>query len=221
MPDVLTGEPVQSEPPGSSSGDSGGLDLQALLAAQAGGGQDGGLDVLSLLAAQGGSGGPADERLQLALRWLEQRRAAGAESDPADAALTAAEVELQRIEELRQQREAEEQRRQEHRLKKMMTSMYTELEALRVRSDTLAAALGACYLCFGEDLSCPACMGQGAPGALLPDAAAFRQYVAPAVNRIRARPPASPPGRSPRPSPAAHVPDQRPHLGTPHKEDAQ
>ena len=63
--------------------------------------------------------------------------------------------------------------------------LYPELEDLRARNDALAAALGACYLCWGEDFQCPYCHGQGAPGWLSPDADLFGQWIKPA---LRARP---------------------------------
>ena len=178
----------------------GGLDLQQLLAAQAAGGQSGGLDLTSLLAAQGAEngGGGGDERLNVALQWLQQQRAAATQSPPVEETPGAAELELQRIEELRQRREqVAAQRAEARQLKAVMDSMYTELETLRTRNDTLANALGACYLCFGDDPTCPECKGQGVPGSLRPEAATYRQYVAPAVNRVRATYTRPPGGTSP------------------------
>jgi len=61
-----------------------------------------------------------------------------------------------------------------------------ELEILRGRSDILARALGACYLCFGDNPLCPECAGVGSPGALMPEPAEFRLYVVPALKRVRA-----------------------------------
>lgn len=61
-----------------------------------------------------------------------------------------------------------------------------ELETLRARSDILARALGACYLCFGNDPVCPECAGRGRPGSLMPEPAEFRFYVLPALRRVRA-----------------------------------
>jgi hypothetical protein len=170
------------------SGQSGGLDLQSLLAAQVGGDQSNELDLVSLLAAQGGNKGDLDDdRLNIMLRWLEQRRATATQTEPVEEVPSAAEIELERLEEMRQKRERQEEKRaQEQELKKVMDSMYAELETLRARNDTLAEALGACYLCFGEDLTCPECNGNGVPGSLLPNESAFRKYVAPAVNRVRA-----------------------------------
>jgi hypothetical protein len=119
------------------------------------------------------------------MRWLEQKRSA-AESETIDDTPSAAEIELDHLEELRQEEERlNEKRKQTQELKRLMHSMYAELEILRSRNEMLAAALGACYLCFGDDLTCPECNGAGVVGSLLPDADAFRHYVAPAVKRIR------------------------------------
>jgi hypothetical protein len=68
----------------------------------------------------------------------------------------------------------------------IMDQTHSELESLRVRNDTLALALGACYLCFGEDLSCENCHGSGAPGSSPPQVEAFRKYILPAVRRAQA-----------------------------------
>ncbi|MBX9797457.1 hypothetical protein [Sphingomonas sp.] len=40
------------------------------------------------------------------------------------------------------------------------------------RLSLLAAALGACGLCWGDDDLCPSCRGRGAPGMVRPDPAA-------------------------------------------------
>jgi hypothetical protein len=120
------------------------------------------------------------------MRWLEQRSTTETQSDSAEEIPDPAEVELQRLEEMRQKRERQEEKRAQAReLEKVMNSLYAELEILRARNDTLAEALGACYLCFGEDLTCPECSGNGVPGALLPDETVFRRYVVPAVKRIQ------------------------------------
>jgi hypothetical protein len=62
------------------------------------------------------------------------------------------------------------------------TSM--ELEELRSRNDVLAAALGACYLCWGEDPDCERCAGAGQPGSGVPDHRLFTELVAPALARV-------------------------------------
>lgn len=66
-------------------------------------------------------------------------------------------------------------------------SMQHELQTLRERCDSLAAALGACYLCWGEDLECPNCAGHGMPGSYPIDPGLFEELIVPAVRRARAR----------------------------------
>ncbi len=79
------------------------------------------------------------------------------------------------------------------------TSRDSELETLRARVETLtaanvamrqrlrtvAAALGACPRCLGDDEECAACGGDGVPGMRHPDMDAFARYVIPAVRRAR------------------------------------
>jgi len=62
-----------------------------------------------------------------------------------------------------------------------------EVMALRERNDALAAALGACYLCWGEDVRCPVCGGHGSPGTMAPDRGEFALYVAPALKHLQPR----------------------------------
>ena len=64
--------------------------------------------------------------------------------------------------------------------------LYAELESLRRRSAALAAALGACHLCFGDDPRCGRCGSRGVPGSRAPNPEAFRKYVLPAIRRARA-----------------------------------
>lgn len=52
-------------------------------------------------------------------------------------------------------------------------------------NDTLAAALGACRYCWGGDDECSACSGEGTPGSSDPDPTLFKQFVLPAVKRVR------------------------------------
>jgi hypothetical protein len=71
-----------------------------------------------------------------------------------------------------------------HRFQQMtqqIAEMSEALDVLQARSDDLADALGACYLCWGEDPRCPECAGKGAPGSLLPDPRAYREWVLPAM----------------------------------------
>jgi hypothetical protein len=68
-----------------------------------------------------------------------------------------------------------------------------ELADLREVNDTLAAALGACRVCWGGDDDCPECAGRGRPGSKVPDPALFRELVVPAVRRVRSLDPAARP----------------------------
>lgn len=53
------------------------------------------------------------------------------------------------------------------------------------RIDVLAAALGACPACWGENDDCEMCSGKGVAGFYLPEKDAFVNYVLPAVRRLR------------------------------------
>ncbi|MGK9171298.1 hypothetical protein KXR53_33715 [Inquilinus limosus] len=84
--------------------------------------------------------------------------------------------------------------------------LYAEVEASRSRLEALAAALGACPNCFGDDLLCDTCGGEGTPGSRTPQADEFHRYVRPAVERVRAllrrAPPRRPWPRNPSARPA-------------------
>lgn len=71
-------------------------------------------------------------------------------------------------------------------LRARLESLTRAAGILRDRMVALAAALGACPRCMGENPSCPACGGDGIPGARRPDPEAFDRYVMPAVRRARA-----------------------------------
>jgi hypothetical protein len=61
--------------------------------------------------------------------------------------------------------------------------LYTEVEELRLRNRTVAAALGACPRCWGEAADCPTCRGRGRPGGRSPDPVLYHELVEPAVRR--------------------------------------
>jgi hypothetical protein len=88
--------------------------------------------------------------------------------------------------------------RTELRLRRRIHALLLELERLQQINDDLAAALGACPLCWGEEPECTECGGQGEPGSVRPDRALFFQLVVPALrhfkttDRSRARPVANP-----------------------------
>jgi hypothetical protein len=69
-------------------------------------------------------------------------------------------------------------------LREKIESLYAELETLRQRNDSLAWAVGACCLCWGEDPQCLVCAGEGQPGFVEPDRELFIQVVVPAVRRF-------------------------------------
>lgn len=70
-------------------------------------------------------------------------------------------------------------------LEEMINEVYEELEFLRSWSDTLAAALGACELCWGVDQGCELCRGRGVSGWRQPDHHLFREFIMPAVMRVK------------------------------------
>ena len=60
----------------------------------------------------------------------------------------------------------------------------SELEDLRQVNDTVAAALGACPVCWGGDRRCEVCEGRGRAGSSSPDPELFEELIAPAVRRV-------------------------------------
>lgn len=52
-------------------------------------------------------------------------------------------------------------------------------QACRERLADLAAALGACGLCWGEQSTCPSCRGRGRPGMVRPDMELRAQLLGP------------------------------------------
>lgn len=66
-----------------------------------------------------------------------------------------------------------------------LAELESEVVTLRDQADLLAAALGACSLCWGHDARCRACRGRGSPGFAVPDEEAFNELVLPAVRTMR------------------------------------
>jgi|GEM_PF-3429196 len=62
-----------------------------------------------------------------------------------------------------------------------------ELNDLRNVNDTLAAALGACPICWGGDDECHECEGEGYAGTYMPDVQLFNELVVPAIRRVRTK----------------------------------
>lgn len=71
------------------------------------------------------------------------------------------------------------------RLGGQVKKLRAELDQLREVNDALAAALGACYLCWGKDPGCPVCHGTGRPGTAIPDKQLFARFVAPVLRTLR------------------------------------
>lgn len=63
--------------------------------------------------------------------------------------------------------------------------LFAERQEARARIEAVAAAIGACAVCFGENLLCETCHGAGSPGGRAPASAEFNRYVLPAVERVR------------------------------------
>ena len=136
------------------------VDTSALLQSLA----SGSTDPMSLLLSQISANAPDNPSVGMLTSMLQRRDPPAPEVDEeaqAEAAM--------RLEELTE----------------MVNNLYAEVETLRSRSVELAAALGACYVCFGTDLLCARCGGRGRPGSRPPKPEAYRAYVVPAVMRVR------------------------------------
>jgi hypothetical protein len=72
-------------------------------------------------------------------------------------------------------------------LARLARKMYAELKVLRVRNNNLAAALGACRVCWGEDPRCQVCGGDGGIGAFEIDMRLFNKLVGPALKQVGPR----------------------------------
>jgi hypothetical protein len=55
------------------------------------------------------------------------------------------------------------------RMKRQGRRLYEAHQSVTARLADLAAALGACGICWGEDEFCPSCRGRGRPGMVRPD----------------------------------------------------
>jgi hypothetical protein len=70
-------------------------------------------------------------------------------------------------------------------LRARFETIRTENKRLLEINDLLAAALGACRLCWGDDPECHECGGNGIPGGAVPRQPLFAKYVLPALRRRR------------------------------------
>jgi hypothetical protein len=83
-------------------------------------------------------------------------------------------------------RPAERRRSADADIPAVLESLQARLEILQGRSNALAAALGACRLCWGADANCPQCFGAGRPGWACPHPLSFAQWAGPALERLQA-----------------------------------
>jgi hypothetical protein len=177
-----------------SAGPAPGLDPAALAQAMSGGAAD----PISLLLGQLTAQAPDDPRVSLLTQLMQQRMGAAAAPSRDEAADKEA------------RRQAEEEIRERtvrvRELEAMLRQIEAEAKALRARNDELAAALGACFLCFGSDPYCSECGGRGAPGARPPERAAWREYVLPALKRVRTLQSNGPARGASRPAPGTASP---------------
>ena len=149
--------------------------LMSLLAMRNGGalptGADGAIDPSACdpnaMLARMGQGNPTVAAI---LQMMEARKAAEAAREPVVIEGAVVDVTAAELAEISAQLEAAQ----------------AEVRILRARCDTVAAALGACGLCWGQDVSCRACRGHGAPGRSIPDEELFREFVVPAVRLMHA-----------------------------------
>lgn len=138
-------------------------------------------DPLAALRAQLAGQAQDNPGIALLMQWLDQRGqtppAAAAEDAAAPGADAAAAAPAPAMDEAI--------RTDLQTLLAHSSAQAAELEALRQRNDALAAALGACHLCFGEDAWCPHCGGRGLPGSRRPDAVSFKRYLRPLLLRLQ------------------------------------
>ena len=109
-----------------------------------------------------------DPRVRMIAEWAAQQRASAAEQtiDVQAVPVPTANVDRQRM-------------------VRKIRALTRQLDAQREIGDTLAIALGACYVCWGEDPECDLCNGEGGPAWADPDPELFRLYVLPAVERYQ------------------------------------
>ena len=159
-------------------------DLNSILMEALAGGQGMSAATTQALLSQLGEDDPT---VSLLARYLTQRQSAehedetsSDEEEKTELASCSAELESARV-------RSTETALAVRRLREKVEEVYEELEVLRERNDLLAAALGACYLCWGEDSQCYVCAGEGRPGLGSPDRELFTRFVAPAVHSFQRR----------------------------------
>jgi hypothetical protein len=166
-------------------------DLMARLGSASGGGS---LDPKELLSRLGNSNPAVASLLQQMTAQQQQAAAAPvevidvettpAQGAPHEAAATSGSDE---IVETAAEPCDDDSARELQELQRRADLMCKELKLLRERNDLFAAAVGACCLCWGQDLNCRSCRGRGGPGFCIPDEELFEDYVVPAIHTFRAQ----------------------------------
>lgn len=129
--------------------------------------------------------GEADPTVRLIAQLLAQRQAQELENEtPSEDEMDSAPVQSSSERDEAEVR-CSEMSRAVRQLRRKVETMYRELAELRDRNDALAAALGACYLCWGKDPECEICNGGGRPGSSTPDKKLFTQFALPAARRLQ------------------------------------
>jgi hypothetical protein len=142
--------------------------------------QGGAVDPFALLQAQLAGQSATDPRAAMLLQFLQQRRSAAASARPAAEAVPRDDMDDDGPSRARSERVAGARE-----VRATLRDLYAEVEALRRRNDEIAAAVGACFVCYGDDPACAECGGLGKPGSCAPEPAAYRKYVVPAVRRAQ------------------------------------
>ena len=157
--------------------------LQTLLSGMGAGASGGALPSTQELLSQLES---TDPTVGLLAKYLAARQASESENSSEEEAI---EVEGEAVYTAEVQSVAVEQFERlaqiVQRLGGHVTQLRAELDQLREMNDALAAALGACYLCWGEDAGCPVCHGTGCPGSAMPDKQLFARFVAPTLRTLQ------------------------------------
>lgn len=80
-------------------------------------------------------------------------------------------------------RGAEQKRARIERVRQHVSDLRAAVGSAHDLLDDVAAALGACGVCWGGTDDCDKCRGRGTPGWRMPDDELFAELVAPAVKR--------------------------------------
>lgn len=125
-----------------------------------------GLRLMQMLAGRGGGGDASAQLQEVLLARINQRPPGDALRDVVAQMLT--------------QRRAPVSKPQTD-AHVLLRAARDALNAMQARNAVIAAALGGCGLCWGEESGCPECKGAGRPGWIAPDPIAFETWVAPAI----------------------------------------